>query len=58
MNDKLSELLKDYPDVINVLERKQDSNLEEYLEYALVSMAVLLELIKTFQRIVLLRDTL
>ena len=35
MNDKLSELLKDYPDVINVLERKQDSNLEEYLEYAL-----------------------
>ena len=35
MNKKLSELLKDYPDVINVLERKQDSNLEEYLEYAL-----------------------
>ena len=35
MNDKLSELLKDYPDVINVLERKHNSNLEEYLEYAL-----------------------
>lgn len=35
MNNKLSELLKDYPDIINFLERKQNRNLEEYLEYAL-----------------------
>lgn len=35
MNKKLSELLKDYPDIINFLERKQNRNLEEYLEYAL-----------------------
>lgn len=35
MNKKLSELLKDYPDIINFLGRKKNSNLEEYLEYAL-----------------------
>lgn len=35
MNKKLSELLKGYPALIKMLERKQNSNLEEYLEYAL-----------------------